>query len=360
MDDNPIPLDMTVYGAIYHNLVRKSAVALSPNSLWNGVYTIKFKKVPGPAPSDGMFFIDYSPGERHELFLSGAAELAQTERASSPMSTSAPDDAPHAKILRLLRILRKLNTQGSERLTFDGVVQTVPESAFVNNKLTAKLSRQLEEPLIVARWTSTFVSTIHPLMLDHRSSCLPDWALDLPQHYPFLFPFATRFAFLQSTSFGYARLILKWQSQQARTTDNHSRRGDDAFNYLGRLQRQKVRIARKFLLESAIKVLELYGSSASVLEVEYFDEVGTGLGPTLEFYSLVSKEFARKNLKIWHDADASGDSQYVVHPTGLYPAPLSRKEIVDLASVTGKCVYFLPMALLLLLTIRLVGNARTS
>ncbi|KAG8989607.1 Ubiquitin fusion degradation protein 4 [Tulasnella sp. JGI-2019a] len=299
MDDHALPLDMTIYGAIHHHMQRKGTSTPAMSSLWNGVYTVKFKKVPGPAPAEGT------------------SETAPTERASSPMSTSAPDDAPHAKILRLLRMLRKMNAQGSERLAFDRVVQTLPESAFINNKLTAKLSRQLEEPLIVA------------------SSCLPDWALDLPQHYGFLFPFATRFSFLQSTSFGYARLILKWQGQQARATDNHSRR-DEAFNYLGRLQRQKVRIARKFLLESAIKVLELYGSSASVLEVEYFDEVGTGLGPTLEFYSLVSKEFARKNLRIWHDADASGDSLYVSHPMGLFPAPLSRKEVSDPSSVTGK------------------------
>jgi len=167
------------------------------------------------------------------------------------------------------------------------------------------------------------------------SSCLPDWALDLPQHYPFLFPFATRFSFLQSTSFGYARIILKWQSQQTRSTDSNSRR-DDVYAHLGRLQRQKVRISRKFLLESAIKVLELYGSSTSVLEVEYFDEVGTGLGPTLEFYSLVSKEFARKNLKMWHDADPAGSEPYVSYPTGLYPAPLGRKETAERTSVPGK------------------------
>jgi hypothetical protein len=52
-------------------------------------------------------------------------------------------------------------------------------------------------------------------------------------------------------------------------------------------------------------MLELYGSSSSVLEVEYFEEVGTGLRPTLEFYSLVSKEFARRDIKIWHDAGAT-------------------------------------------------------
>lgn len=166
------------------------------------------------------------------------------------------------------------------------------------------------------------------------SSCLPDWALDLPQHYPFLFPFATRYNFLQSTSFGYARLILKWQSQQARGQD--SSRRDDGIGFLGRLQRQKVRISRKHILESAVKVFELYGSSSSILEVEYFEEVGTGLGPTLEFYSLVSKEFARKDLKIWRDSDTTEAGVYVNHPMGLYPAPLHSD---DCAGEGGQYVF---------------------
>lgn len=77
-----------------------------------------------------------------------------------------------------------------------------------------------------------------------------------------------------------------------------------------------------------MKVFELYGSSSSVLEVEYFEEVGTGLGPTLEFYSLVSREFARRNLKLWRDADASHPGIYVHHPKGLFPAPLSPDDSV--------------------------------
>lgn len=72
-----------------------------------------------------------------------------------------------------------------------------------------------------------------------------------------------------------------------------------------------------------MKVFELYGSSSSVLEVEYFEEVGTGLGPTLEFYSLVSREFARRTLKLWRDADTNSPGLYVQHPTGLFPAPIS-------------------------------------
>ena len=76
-----------------------------------------------------------------------------------------------------------------------------------------------------------------------------------------------------------------------------------------------------------MKVFELYGSSSSVLEVEYFEEVGTGLGPTLEFYSLVSKEFVRKDLEIWRDGDAASPSPYVDHPSGLYPEPISPEDL---------------------------------
>ncbi|KAI0773262.1 hypothetical protein BD413DRAFT_656909 [Trametes elegans] len=294
MDDHQLPLDLTVYGAIHQHELRKHKASGSPflpSMIWQGVYSIKFKKVPGPLPSSDA----------------RVDETGVRNRSPSPALSSLPEDAPHAKILRLLRVLHKLNALENERATPAAAKRILPPSAFVNNKLTAKLTRQLEEPMIVA------------------SSCLPDWALDLPQHFPFLFPFATRYNFLQSTSFGYARLILKWQSQQSRGQD--SSRRDDGVGFLGRLQRQKVRISRKHILESAVKVFELYGSSSSILEVEYFEEVGTGLGPTLEFYSLVSKEFARKDLKVWRDADPTMPTQYVHHPLGLFPAPISPDDI---------------------------------
>ena len=37
-----------------------------------------------------------------------------------------------------------------------------------------------------------------------------------------------------------------------------------------------------------------------ISEVQYNDEVGTGLGPTLEFYALVSKELQAADLELWH------------------------------------------------------------
>ncbi len=67
-------------------------------------------------------------------------------------------------------------------------------------------------------------------------------------------------------------------------------------------------MSRRRILESAVKVMELYGRSRSVLELEYFNEVGTGLGPTLEFYTLLSHELQRKDLGMWRheEQDTAG------------------------------------------------------
>lgn len=72
--------------------------------------------------------------------------------------------------------------------------------------------------------------------------------------------------------------------------------------------------------------MELYGTSPAILEIEYFDEIGTGLGPTLEFYSLASKEFARRDLGLWRDEDESKPGQHVFHPKGLFPIPMPASE----------------------------------
>jgi E3 ubiquitin-protein ligase TRIP12 len=47
------------------------------------------------------------------------------------------------------------------------------------------------------------------------------------------------------------------------------------------------------------------------------------LGPTLEFYALVSKEFSRKDLGMWRNSDvAANPSPYVDNPAGLFPCPI--------------------------------------
>ena len=45
--------------------------------------------------------------------------------------------------------------------------------------------------------------------------------------------------------------------------------------------------------------MRLHASRKEVIEIEYQDEAGTGLGPTVEFFTLVAGEVQRKDLGMW-------------------------------------------------------------
>ncbi|KAJ6069828.1 hypothetical protein N7499_011715 [Penicillium canescens] len=294
VDGQPISSETTVYRAVHHN--REHLDENSAKNVWSAVHTVTFRRVPGPPPPEPSTLIqvnqDSSNGD------------------SLDMPASLDKDKITASILCLLRVLHEMNATIDDILTENKDSVTItpePLAQFINTKLTAKINRQLEEPLIVA------------------SSCLPSWSEDLARLFSFLFPFETRHLFLQSTAFGYSRAMMRWQNSQSEDSRRDMRRDDRPF--LGRLQRQKVRISRARILDSAMKVMELYGSSPSILEVEYFEEVGTGLGPTLEFYSTVSKEFSKKKLKIWRETEgASSGAEYAFGKRGLFPAPMSDQQ----------------------------------
>jgi E3 ubiquitin-protein ligase TRIP12 len=55
-----------------------------------------------------------------------------------------------------------------------------------------------------------------------------------------------------------------------------------------KIQRQKVQVDRSRVLECSLNLMSKI-SNRAFLEVEYKDEIGTGLGPTLEYYFLVSQ-----------------------------------------------------------------------
>lgn len=290
--DQVISNDMTIYRAV--QLSRDQPEEQSYRNVWATIHPIKFRRVPGPAPLEGSL----SPAPDHS-------------QSTGAFPASLDKNKISSSILQLLSILHALNANLDDVFAGDyeanKPANPQPLSQFVNTKLTAKLNRQLEEPLIVA------------------SACLPSWSEDLARLYPFLFPFETRHLFLQSTSFGYSRSMTRWQNSQSTGDSRQDRHRDENRPFLGRLQRQKVRISRVRILESAIKVMELYGASPSVLEVEYFEEVGTGLGPTLEFYSSVSRAFAKKKLKLWRENESQSASEYAFGQQGLFPAPMNEK-----------------------------------
>jgi E3 ubiquitin-protein ligase TRIP12 len=51
MEDHVLPLDMTIYRAVHQQEARRGAATVNTANIWNGIYTIKFKKVAGPPPA---------------------------------------------------------------------------------------------------------------------------------------------------------------------------------------------------------------------------------------------------------------------------------------------------------------------
>ena len=54
------------------------------------------------------------------------------------------------------------------------------------------------------------------------------------------------------------------------------------------------------------------------MEFEFFDEEGSGLGPTLEYYSLVAQEVLKPDYKIWKKTDDGSLFPNCVDPMDLY------------------------------------------
>jgi E3 ubiquitin-protein ligase TRIP12 len=184
LDDKVISNETTIYRAVHS--IAGPVDEHTSRSVWSAIHPIKFKRVSGPPTPESSS-------------LTQAAEVIP-ETTASGIPASLDKHPATSSILRLLNILHALNANLDDVLAENKdtlKLNAEPLSQFVNTKLTAKLNRQLEEPLIVA------------------SNCLPSWSEDLARLYPFLFPFETRHLFLQSTSFGYARSMSRWQNAQS-------------------------------------------------------------------------------------------------------------------------------------------------
>lgn len=208
----------------------------------------------------------------------------------SVISDLPPSVAGLIEVLRQLhwiyfRMSGYVMRKESVQLTIEGLREDV-DIQFHSDKLNAKLVRQLSDPLVIC------------------GGVVPGWCFSLSRDATFLIPFETRRILFQSTSLGVARALHLLQNRAensgfAATSHRGSRGHRDHETRVGRIQRQKVRLHRNRILESAIKVMNFYAKQSTVLEVEYFDEVGTGLGPTLEFYTLASRELQKVDLGLW-------------------------------------------------------------
>ncbi|KAE8719127.1 E3 ubiquitin-protein ligase UPL3 [Hibiscus syriacus] len=284
--------------------------------MWSGIYTITYQRAE-------------SQSDRTSVGGSGSSTAPESAKSCSHDSSSEPSTQrmslldsilqgklpcdlersnPTFSILTLLYVLEGLNQLASRlraQIASDNFAEgknlnldelstpsyRVPYEEFINGKLTPKLARQLQDALALC------------------SGSLPSWCYQLTKACPFLFPFETRRQYFYSTAFGLSRALYRLQQQQG--ADGHGSTNEREVR-VGRLQRQKVRVSRNRILDSAAKVMEMYSSQKAVLEVEYFGEVGTGLGPTLEFYTLLSHDLQKVCLGMWRSNSTWDKSTKVI------------------------------------------------
>ncbi|XVF67923.1 hypothetical protein PTKIN_Ptkin10aG0161000 [Pterospermum kingtungense] len=348
---------LTIYQAVQRQLVLdededercagSDFISSEGSRLWGDIYTVTYQRADSQADRTSVGGSGSATASKSSK--SGASDSnsdLQTHKMSlldSILQGDLPCDLersnPTYTILALLRVLEGLN-QLAPRLRAQIVSDNfaegkfsnlnelsisgsrVPCEEFINGKLTPKLARQIQDALALC------------------SGSLPSWCYQLTKACPFLFPFETRRQYFYSTAFGLSRALYRLQQQQG--ADGQGSTNEREVR-VGRLQRQKVRVSRNRILDSAAKVMEMYSSQKAVLEVEYFGEVGTGLGPTLEFYTLLSHDLQKVGLGMWRsnptldkssmeiDGDeeknrnpagfATVDGDMIQAPLGLFPRP---------------------------------------
>ncbi|KAJ7977013.1 E3 ubiquitin-protein ligase UPL4 [Quillaja saponaria] len=320
----------TLYQAILRQVIKQNE-NVSVAKLWSQIYTLTYRRVKEPENrtaieslcSDG----NHSPSDKV------AAHMQYTPFFSNMLACELNSDmeksSPTYDILFLLKSLESTNRfffhlMSRERIcafaegkidNLDSLRVSVPsvlQNEFVSSKLTEKLEQQMRDPLVVS------------------VGGMPLWCNQLMASCPFLFSFEARCKYFRLAAFGQPQL----QPRQLPYI-NSGAIGERRASSIG-LPRKKFLVFREQILDSAAQMMEFHSRNKMVLEVEYNEEVGTGLGPTLEFYTLVSQEFQKSGLGMWRGDISSfssrkdlaaDDTGILLSPYGLFPRPWS--SIVD-------------------------------
>jgi len=319
MEGSVLPHNITVYQAIRryspHCNPREEGgddlAPLSMGAIWQHCHTIHYRMVvepPAPKASrknkhkaGGALA---SPRRRADCDVSLVGGVGVVLEALLPSPVFATRD-PCVPVVTLLRALFHLNRYHHTLYPPRGgpLDPPVPAALFVNDKVTAKVNRQLQDPLVIL------------------TGEVGDWVGEVVYACPFLVPFETRLLLFYAVSFDRDRAIQRLQDLHPELVPS-----DDQIT--PRLERRKKVVSRCGDLIPQAESL-LGGSVKPLLEISFEGEEGSGLGPTLEFYALVSRELGRAEWGMWR-GDATqvteGDSSvsYIDPGHGLFPLPLPR------------------------------------
>ena len=272
--------------------------------LWERVFTLEYRRAregeeqkQGPSRRSSAV-APAAPG--HTVIL-GAADLGKLVEARLGEAdegllqlegwVGAEKLAQVLKLLHLLQMardVRRLGRRGGEAPTDGGAAGTL-----VCGSAASKFAYQLQDILAVC------------------GGSLPAWVSGCALRCPYLLPFKSRRDYFRLNAFGVQHALLHLQQGVAAAAAANGvavgagggGEGSERQPHV-QLQRQKVRVNRRHILQCAEKVMGLPGGPQDLLEIEYHGEEGSGLGPTLEFYSLLSRELSRRTLGLWRTEEA--------------------------------------------------------
>ncbi|XP_045131795.1 E3 ubiquitin-protein ligase HECTD1-like isoform X14 [Portunus trituberculatus] len=302
--------------------------------IWEPTYTLIYGEAREDDGSEGE-----SPGVQL-LNRRNSRTNILTEAGGGPAQAPATFTTGDPSVEDVLQLLRQLYILAHEdKALQDKSVQAVDafgvrREEFESKKIGNKLVQQVGEAVVLA------------------CGALPSWCEDLTYATPMLFPFDTRHLYFNCTAFGPERSLVWLQSQRDASVERRGGlRRDDPHEYrVGRLKHERVTVPRgPDLLQWAQQVMRVHASRKSILEVEFREEEGTGLGPTLEFYALVAGELQRADLAMWICDDQTADpitppaldggsgtvdlqkrppGYYILRQGGLFPSPLPQDSTI--------------------------------
>lgn len=337
-----LPANMSILEAIVK--FGGSSNNVEPSRIWSSTpHEIAFRVLSPTSLSDGKRSLesgstpDSGDDDADAETSSAITTTATTETTETTLSAVAHAHQWWDDVWALLSLLKLVHELvDAHRLSHAlHAVDLHRGVVFTNTFLSLQVNRVLQQPVRVV------------------THALPTWCFRLLTDFPFVLDYDTRYHFTYAISCGSSRAIQYlcrsvWKravldepvsasraatagapvsstsASRRRTTGGHSANASGPrartaalvnVSRMVKLPRLKVRVARSRLLQSAMKLLAIYGGKKAVIEIEFLGEVGTGLGPTTEFFTLICQEIQAKHVRMWRDDDDSSSQNSKQVPT---------------------------------------------